>query len=272
MQINGGLESLGGNRGPKSMHLTTNNVTLLDGVQGKPWEFEIIAPITTDCIWYKYMTYDTKKDTALWEKEPTRKLQLSQRDSFAEVMKQKAQINTSNVVHDVPVNGVVTRFDMNFVAEINFDRIADYPIIIGAYPQHEEDIKLLAKNGVTAVLNVQTEDDMKLRRINLVCFCEIYARYNIKFVHYPIYDFNPEDLEKKVRGGSACLRDLIAEGHTVYVHCSAGWGRSASTVVGYLVLYKGMELDEAFRIVKKSRKVVCPNMQALRRALVEGMK
>lgn len=79
-----------------------------------------------------------------------------------------------------------------------------------------------------------------------------------------------QDLEKKIRGGANILNVLIAEGRTVYVHCTAGMSRAPSMVLGYLVLYKGIEFEAAFRLVKESREVVCPNMEVLRKVLGKG--
>eukprot|EP00826_Nyctotherus_ovalis_P003085 TRINITY_DN10619_c0_g1_i9.p2 TRINITY_DN10619_c0_g1~~TRINITY_DN10619_c0_g1_i9.p2 ORF type:complete len:185 (+),score=40.36 TRINITY_DN10619_c0_g1_i9:298-852(+) len=167
---------------------------------------------------------------------------------------------------DLPVNGIIERFDVNFVSDINYDKIGTYPIFIGAYPQNEDDIKILAKLGVTGVLNVQTDIDMKHRQTDPARLKETYARHGIKMVHYPVHDFNPEDLSQKVRGGAECIDSLINEGRTVYVHCTAGMGRAPSMVIGYLVMYKKMSLDEAYNLVKENRKVVSPNMWALKKS------
>jgi protein-tyrosine phosphatase len=271
MRINGDPESLGSWNvyGPKNMSLTLKDVILPNGGQGKPWEFTIIVPNTTEFISYKYSTYDEKNDVAIWEREPTRILKIPGKASYTEIIQMKAEIGAAEATQvDIPLNGFIERFDVNFVSNINYDKIADYPIFIGAYPQHEEDIKILAKNGVTAVLNVQTEIDMEHRQTDPVKLREIYSKYNIKMIHYPIHDFNAEDLALKIRGAAECLSNLIAEGRTVYVHCTAGMGRAPSTVIGYLVIYKKIGLEEAYNLVKENRKVVNPNMWSLKKALI----
>lgn len=272
MRINGNLEGMGkwNTHGPKNMNLTLNEITLPNGGQGKPWEFNIVVPNTTDIISYKYTTYNAKEDLAIWEREPTRELKIPDKVSYPELLKMKAEIDKSEATQiDLPVNGIIERFDVNFVSNINFDKIGTYPIFIGAYPQHEEDAKILAKNGITAVLNVQTDIDLKHRQIDIVKLEEVFARYKIKLVHYPIHDFNAEDLAKKVRGGAKCIDELINEGRIVYVHCTAGMGRAPSTVIAYLVIYKKFDLTDAYDLVKENRKVVNPNIWSLKQALLE---
>jgi len=273
MRINGDPESLGSwnLHGPKSMSLSLNDVTLPNGGKGKPWECIIAIPNTTESISYKYSTYNEKENVAIWEREPTRALKIPPKASYTEVLIMKAEIDTSEATQvDIPLNGFIERFDVNFVSNINFDKIADYPIFIGAYPQHEEDIKILTKNGVTAVLNVQTDIDMKHRQTDPMKLKEIYSRYNIKMTHYPIHDFNSEDLALKVKGAAECLNDLITEGRVVYVHCTAGMGRAPSTVIVYLVIYKKVEVDNAYNLVKENRKVVNPNMWSIKKALLKN--
>lgn len=43
------------------------------------------------------------------------------------------------------------------------------------------------------------------------------------------------------------------------VHCNAGVSRSASIVIGYLMLREGLSFDDALRQVKLARPSVCPN-------------
>lgn len=43
------------------------------------------------------------------------------------------------------------------------------------------------------------------------------------------------------------------------VHCFAGLSRSATTVIAYLMMKKGMRLDEAYLVAKKGRPAILPN-------------
>jgi len=99
---------------------------------------------------------------------------------------------------------------------------------------------------------------------------EYYNNYGVKPVHYPIHDFNEEDLKAKIKGGADILNEMINdENLDVYVHCTAGMGRAPACVLTYLCLYKGFEPDEADLYVKSFRKVSVPNMRAVREVVAK---
>jgi len=85
----------------------------------------------------------------------------------------------------------------------------------------------------------------------------------VKAVHYPIHDFNEEDLTNKLFNGAVKLKLLLDEGRKTYVHCTAGMGRAPAVVLVYLCLFKGMQPFEADLFVKSHRKVSVPNMRAV---------
>jgi hypothetical protein len=64
------------------------------------------------------------------------------------------------------VNGHVEKHDANFVCGLTFDQIGNTGILIGPYPQTEEDAQKLKESGVTAILNVQTHVDIDHRGYN----------------------------------------------------------------------------------------------------------
>ena len=55
---------------------------------------------------------------------------------------------------------------------------------------------------MTGVFNVQTEIDFKHRGINWSKMLEYYAQNRITPLHYPIHDFNEEDLKAKLYEGA----------------------------------------------------------------------
>lgn len=114
-----------------------------------------------------------------------------------------------------------------------------------------EDIEKMSSERVTGVLNVQTEIDMDHREVNWKFMVSTYEKFGIKAVHYPIHDFNAEDLQKKLYEGGKLLNKMINEEKlNVYVHCTAGMGRAPAIVVMYLCMFKGMQVEEADIYVK----------------------
>lgn len=92
-----------------------------------------------------------------------------------------------------------------------------------------------------------------------------YQARGITPVHYPIHDFNAEDLKKKLVKGAEKLNELIhIKERKVYVHCTAGMGRAPAVVLVYLCLHRGMDPDDADRYVKSYRSVSVPNMTVVR--------
>ncbi len=153
--------------------------------------------------------------------------------------------------------------DVNFVSGLKFDKIGEYNIYIGPYPQNEADIANLSQSDVTAVLNVQTDLDMTHRQVNWPANLKAYQQNKIKILRHPIRDFDQSDLIEKLKGASDKLNDLLNEGNFVYVHCTAGMSRAVATVIGYLVFYKDFSLEEAYDYVKSYREIICPNMKAI---------
>ena len=95
----------------------------------KPWELEVTFK-QGECpnrIVYKYSIRDDKLDTTVWEREPSRFLEIKDPSSY------------SVEKGDFIVNGHLNKVDANFVGGLTFDKIGETSIFIGPYPQLEED-------------------------------------------------------------------------------------------------------------------------------------
>jgi len=167
---------------------------------------------------------------------------------------------------DPSENDVVLN-DVNFISKMEFDRIPPN-IFIGPYPQSVDDIRVLKKVGATAVLNVQTDEDIKHRGLNWPEMLAFYQSSDVTIARLQIADFNPESLENNIFAAAKLLNELFARGSkdtSVYVHCTAGMSRAAATVILYLAAFKGYGVQEAYEHVKKHRKVIAPNMGIVRK-------
>ncbi len=168
---------------------------------------------------------------------------------------------------EILANSHIKRLDVNFVSELKFNKIGDHDIYIGPYPQNEDDISLLARSDITGVLNMQTDMDFAHRQINWPANLKALKKYDIEIVRFPIRDFDADDLKQKLKGAAEKLKDLLQDGKSVYVHCTAGMSRAAATVIAYLVLYDKFSLEEAYEYVKFYRNIICPNMTVLSQVL-----
>ena len=76
--------------------------------------------------------------------------------------------------------------------------------------------------------------------------------------------------ESQFRKGASTLNRWITAGHKVIVHCYAGISRSVSTVLAYLMIYKGLTYDQAYDLVKKGRPELNPHPLYIK--ILKGME
>ena len=99
---------------------------------------------------------------------------------------------------------------------------------------------------------------------------ERYKKVGIKAVHFPIHDFNENDLTSKLFEAACKINELVYEQKlNVYIHCTAGMGRAPASLLVYLSLFKRVECwrdpNAVDMYVKSYRKVSVPNMRAVYR-------
>lgn len=127
-------------------------------------------------------------------------------------------------------------------------------LLVGSCPQVFEDIDRLKRDyAVTAVLNLQTDDDFAYWGIAWEQLEEYYRVQGIEVRRVPIRDFDAEDLRRRLPAAAHAVRELLEQGHTLLVHCSAGVNRSPSTVIAYLHWYQAMDLVAAAEAVTSQR-------------------
>jgi protein-tyrosine phosphatase len=145
-------------------------------------------------------------------------------------------------------------------------------LFLGSRPETTADIdRLRLDSGVTAVLNLQTDDDM--RAIHLVWEpLEVhYRNTGIELCRVPVRDFDPVDLREKLPECVRTLDHLLAASHSVYLHCTLGASRSPTVAIAYLCWCRGWDLEEAGTYVKKHWQC-SPNMEAIRQAVWSSAK
>ena len=163
-------------------------------------------------------------------------------------------------------------------AKLNLQKMCRFPgeilsyaqilprLFIGSHPRTIEDIeRLRSEASITAVLNIHTDDDM--RAVNLD-FPPLEAHYKTSLIvlrRTPMIEEQAE-LRGKLWYAIQALSELLAEGHTVYLHCTAGIGRAPTVAIGYLHTCLGWELEEALAHVKSLRQCA-PHVEALRLAI-----
>lgn len=147
---------------------------------------------------------------------------------------------------------------------MQFDQILPR-LYVGSCPMNAADVNHLARSAITAVVNLQTDEDFAAWDVGWDELEAAYRDQKIEVRRVPIRDFDPQALEAGLPEGVGALDELIRAGHTVYVHCTAGINRGPSTVIAYLHWIEGWQLEEAVAHVTRCH--VCdPYVEAIRLA------
>ncbi len=146
---------------------------------------------------------------------------------------------------------------------MNYSRILPR-LFVGSHPENVEDIDRLRREaGVTAVLNLQTDEDMQSVNLAWEPLEAHYRACGVEFCRVPVRDFDLEDLRQKLPDCVRALDELLMAGYTVYLHCTAGTGRSSSVAIAYLHSCRGWDLDAAAEYIRQRREC-SPNVEAIR--------
>jgi len=126
-------------------------------------------------------------------------------------------------------------------------------LLVGEYPRHE-DIAWLRENfAVSAVHNLQDDEDLRLNSLDIAAMRETYGRHGIKLVRTPIQDGSADAMRERLEVALEDLRALVASHRPVYLHCNAGLNRAPTLAIAYLRACRKMSLDEALAHVKRRR-------------------
>jgi protein-tyrosine phosphatase len=147
---------------------------------------------------------------------------------------------------------------------MDYDQILP-SVFVGSCPRTPEHVDDLSAEGITAVLNMQTADDLAYWQIDWDSLQFRYDKCHIAVQRMPVQDFNPDSLRRHLPDCVAALHKLLEGGHSVLVHCSAGKNRSPTTVIAYLHWVEKRPLDDAIMHVCERRRCE-PYVDAIRLA------
>lgn len=146
---------------------------------------------------------------------------------------------------------------------MDYDQILPQ-LFVGSHPRRAADVdRLRQEAGVTAVLNLQTDEDFQRWNVNWKQLLDHYKACGIEAYRVPIRDFDAAELEARLPEAVRELDRLLASGHTVYLHCTAGSGRSPSVAIAYLVSRRGWDVDQAVSDLVE-RRSCSPNVEVIR--------
>jgi atypical dual specificity phosphatase len=136
-------------------------------------------------------------------------------------------------------------------------------LFIGSCPTSADDINRLKTDyGVTAILNLQTDHDLDYWDLNWKPLQARCDELRIELRRIPIRDFDGMDLRMKLPQCVETVDSLLRSGHSVYIHCNIGTGRSPNVALAYLVWCEGWKLHHAVEHVTNCRSC-SPNIDAI---------
>lgn len=130
--------------------------------------------------------------------------------------------------------------------------ITDY-LLVGEYPRHSDIEWLRNEHRVTAILNLQDDEDLRINALDIAVLREVSARHGIKLVRTPIQDGSADDMAQRLVAALRDLTDLVRASERIYLHCNAGLNRAPTLAIAYLRAHGGMSLNEAMAYVKQRR-------------------
>jgi protein-tyrosine phosphatase len=128
-------------------------------------------------------------------------------------------------------------------------------LIVGAYPTDAGDVALIAGERVDALFNLCEDCEYGHGERDAVGIA--LRRHGIEERRLPTVDYGGlahDDLESAVSEIEAWLDG----GRTVYLHCRAGWQRSATVAAGVVARREGLDAAEALSVVRERKPDVEP--------------
>jgi atypical dual specificity phosphatase len=128
-------------------------------------------------------------------------------------------------------------------------------LIVGALPLDEADVRMVAALGVSRVLNLVEDDEYPRgarRKVE-----RTLAESGIEEIRLSSEDYGglPSELLEQA---TAQVNSWLDDGEIVYLHCRAGWQRSAAVAAGAIAIRDGIDLDNALLQVQAQRSSADP--------------
>jgi protein-tyrosine phosphatase len=126
-------------------------------------------------------------------------------------------------------------------------------LLVGEYPSQADIAWLKDTYGITAVHNLQDDDDLRINGLDDDGLIAEYNALGIDYVRTPIQDGSADAMAERLEAALHDLRDLVGSGSRVYLHCNGGMNRAPTLAIAFLRAYRQMSLEEAMTLVKKQR-------------------
>lgn len=128
---------------------------------------------------------------------------------------------------------------------LDFDVIIPGRLWVGGYVR-EEDVRELRRMGITAVLNLQTDEDLLHYGISPEVLALAYRELGVELHRVQIPDFDRVGLWNQLVEAAIKIEEILADPDArLYLHCTAGVNRSPTAAAAYLIKLRGISARDA---------------------------
>jgi predicted protein tyrosine phosphatase len=120
-------------------------------------------------------------------------------------------------------------------------------VLVGAYPLDASDVAVLQRLGVRRILNLAEDGEYQPGQRPEVE--SALAAAGIRETRMSLVDYGhlpPEALEEAV----LTVNGWLDAGERTYVHCRAGWQRSAAVAAGLIAVRDDLAIEQALELVR----------------------
>ena len=128
-------------------------------------------------------------------------------------------------------------------------------LLTGAYPLDAEDVGVLAQEGVSCVFNLCEDQEYaegERDDVEAALAAAGITERRLGCVDYG--NLLPGALEEATNA----VLEWLEAGERVYLHCRAGWQRSAAVAAGVVARREGLDLDEALFTIRRRKPTAEP--------------
>jgi protein-tyrosine phosphatase len=140
-----------------------------------------------------------------------------------------------------------------------FERFGFAPVarglLTGAYPADRADVKALAGAGVEEIVNLC--EDAEYEPGARAAVQAALAAAGIRERRIELVDYGALPEQALGRAVSEVM-DALEEGRRVYLHCRAGWQRSAAVAAAVIAEREDLDIEEALDVLRERRPVAAP--------------